>query len=82
MVLSRKPFKPWIFSELIKDAKNYGYEFNFCLRQERGLDVFKNYVTKLYQEKSEAKTIVERNIAKLKLNYLYGLPSAGNERYI
>jgi len=45
VVLPRKPFKKtWIFSELIKDAINYGYEFNLICGYnfDRGPEVFNN----------------------------------------
>jgi len=50
------------------------YEFNLICGYnfDRGPEVFNNYVNILYKEKSEAKSTVERNIAKLMLNSLYG----------
>jgi DNA polymerase type B, organellar and viral len=43
-----------------------GYKFN------RGKDLFKDYVFELYNMKSSTSNPVERNIAKLMLNSLYG----------
>jgi len=70
----RTPFSRWISSEQMKKEIQRGYKFimmcgyNF----ERGKDLFKDYVNNFYKIKSNTNNNVERNIAKLMLNSLYG----------
>jgi hypothetical protein len=68
----------------LKEILNKDINLICCLRQERGNDLFKDYVNNLYQIITNTINPIETNIAKLKLNYLYGLPSAeyeSNKRY-
>lgn len=71
--MPRTPFKGWIFSETIKDALKYGYKIDIicAYKFNRGKKVFKSFVETLFEEKLNAKSSVDRNIAKL-INYLYG----------
>jgi hypothetical protein len=51
-----------------------GFTFDMMCgyRFEKSKDVFKSYVEDLYNIKKNSKNIVERNIAKLMLNSLFG----------
>jgi hypothetical protein len=61
-----------IFSEEIKEARKYGYSIKiiYAYQFERGKNVFKE--EKHYAIKKNANNLVERQIAKLRLNSLYG----------
>jgi len=70
----RGSFRRLIFSEEIKYALKFGYKMNveYCYQFKRGKDLFKKYVNDHYSLKSSAKDPVQRTIAKLFLNSLYG----------
>jgi DNA polymerase type B, organellar and viral len=70
----RGKFKRLIFSEEIKYAIKYGYKINieYCYQFKRGKDLFTNYVNDHYEIKSSTKDPVQKAIAKLFLNSLYG----------
>jgi|SRR6266404_7412156 len=70
----RGKFKRLIFSQEIKYALKYGYTINieYCYQFNRGKDLFKNYIIDHYEIKKSASDPVERAVAKLFLNSLYG----------
>jgi hypothetical protein len=70
----RGSFKRLIFSEEIKYAIKYGYNINviYCYQFKRGKNLFKDYVNDHYEIKKNSKDPVQRAIAKLFLNALYG----------
>jgi hypothetical protein len=70
----RGSFKRLIFSEEIKYALKYGYKFNleYSYVFERGKNLFTDYVKDHYEIKKSSKDHVQKNIAKLFLNSLYG----------
>jgi hypothetical protein len=70
----RGNFRRLIFSEEIKYALNYGYTINveYCYQFKRGKDLFKNYVNDHFEIKQSATDPVQKAIAKLFLNALYG----------
>lgn len=70
----RGKFKRLIFSKEIKYALKYGYsmDIEYCYQFERGKDLFKDFVSDHYEIKKKSKNPVQRNIAKLCLNSLYG----------
>ena len=79
----RGKFKRLIFSEEIKYALKYGYkiDIDYCYQFKRGKDLFKNYVNDHYELKKNSKDPIQRSIAKLFLNSLYGrlgMKSIGN----
>ncbi len=70
-------FKGLYFSELLKESIKYGYKINVLwgYKFERGKDVFKNYVEKLYNGRLQAKLNNQNSLQltyKLLLNSLYG----------
>ena len=67
-------FSRLIFSEEIKYAIKYGYEFklDYAYTFNRGKDLFKDYVNDHFEIKKKGKDPVQINIAKLLLNSLYG----------
>ena len=71
---SRGSFKRLIFSEEIKYAIKFGYTINieYCYIFERGKDLFKEYVNYHYDLKKLSEDPIEKTMAKLFLNYLYG----------
>ena len=70
----RGKFKRLIFSQEIKYALNFGYKINieYCYQFERGKDLFKKFVIDHYEIKQSTNDPVQRSIAKLLLNSLYG----------
>jgi hypothetical protein len=70
----RGKFKRLIFSQEIKYALKFGYKIDieYCYQFERGKDLFKNYVNDHYKLKENSRDPVQRTIAKLFLNSLYG----------
>jgi len=70
----RGKFKRLIFSQEIKYALNYGYKRNieYCYKFKRGKGLFTKYVLDHFKDKVSAKDQVQRSIAKLFLNSLYG----------
>jgi len=70
----RGKFKRLIFSEEIKYAFKYGYSINieYCYQFKRGKGLFTEYVNDHFKIKKNSKDPVQRSIAKLFLNYLYG----------
>lgn len=64
----------WYFSEEIRYARKLGYKctFNYGYLFIRGKDQFKDYINDLYYIKSHPANDVEKMIAKLLLNSLYG----------
>jgi len=70
----RGKFKRLIFSQEIKYALKYGYSINveYCYQFERGQGLFTEYVKDHYDEKKKSKDSIQRSIAKLILNSLYG----------
>ena len=70
----RGTFSRMIFSEEIKEALKDGYSINikYGYKFERGKDLFKDYVTTIYNIKKITKDPVEKAISKLLLNSLYG----------
>jgi hypothetical protein len=67
-------FKRLIFSQEIKYALKYGYKFKveYSYIFERGKNLFTDYVKDHYELKKNSKDLVQKNIAKLFLNSLYG----------
>lgn len=63
-----------ILSEEIKYALRYGYSINieYCYQFKRGKGLFNNFVEDHYKIKSSTTDQVQRPIAKLMLNSLYG----------
>lgn len=72
--LPRTNFSRMIFSEEIKSAIKDGYKFKviYGYKFERGIDVFTNFVKEFYDSKKNASNDVDRLLAKLFLNSLYG----------
>jgi hypothetical protein len=70
----RGKFKRLIFSEEIKYALKFGYTINieYCYQFKRGKDLFKDYVLDHYEIKKNSKDPIQRAVAKLFLNSLYG----------
>jgi len=70
----RGKFKRLIFSEENKYALKFGYKINigYCYQFNRGKDLFSKYVKDFYEIKKSANDPVQRTIAKLFLNTLYG----------
>ena len=70
----RGKFKRLIFSEEIKYALKYGYsmEVEYCYQFKRGKGLFTEYVLDHYEIKKANKNSVQKSIAKLFLNSLYG----------
>jgi len=70
----RGSFSRMIFSEEIKEAIKDGYtiKVQYGYKFERGKDVFKNYVSSIYNIKKNTKDPVEKALSKLLLNSLYG----------
>ena len=73
-ICPRGKFKRLIFSEEIKYALKYGYtidvEYSYIF--ERGIDLFKDFVTDHYEIKKLSIDSVQKTTAKLFLNALYG----------
>ena len=67
-------FSRLIFYQEIKYALKYGYKFKveYSYVFDRGKDLLKDFVNEHYNIKKTAKDPVQRNIAKLFLNSLYG----------
>ena len=74
VVYPRGKFKRLIFSEEIKYALKYGYTINveYCYQFNRGKDLFKDYIIDHYEIKKNSNDQVQRSLAKLFLNSLYG----------
>jgi hypothetical protein len=81
IICPREPFYRWIATFELESAlkDNYKakifYGINFPNSKAKELDttkLFENYVSHFYDKKKNAKDIIERNIAKLMLNSLYG----------
>jgi hypothetical protein len=74
IICPRGSFKRLIFSEEIKYALKYGYTINieYCYQFKKGKDLFKDYVNDHYELKKKSTDPVQRAIAKLLLNSLYG----------
>jgi len=70
----RGTFSRMIFSEEMKEAIKDGYSIKvkYGYKFERGKDLFKNYVTTMYNIKKNTKDPVEKALSKLLLNSLYG----------
>jgi len=70
----RGTFSRMIFSEEIKEALKDGYSINikYGYKFERGKDLFKDYVTTIYNIKKNTIDPVEKALSKLLLNSLYG----------
>jgi hypothetical protein len=70
----RGNFKRLIFSEEIKYAMKYGYKINieYCYQFKRGKGLFTDYVNDQFKIRQSTKDPVQRAIAKLFLNSLYG----------
>ena len=70
----RGKFKRLIFSEEAKYALNYGYIINveYCYLFKRGKDLFTDYVNDHFEIKSSTNYPIQKSIAKLFLNSLYG----------
>jgi hypothetical protein len=70
----RGKFSRLIFSEEIKYALKYGYTINveYCYQFKRGKDLFTKYVMDHFDMKSSTNDPIQRSIAKLFLNTLYG----------
>jgi hypothetical protein len=70
----RGKFKRLIFSEEIKYAIKYGYtiDIDYCYQFQRGKGLFTDFVNVHYEVKKKSNDPVQRNIAKLFLNSLYG----------
>ncbi len=70
----RGKFKRLIFSEEIKYALKFGYSINieYCYQFERGVDLFKDYVIDHYKIRQSSDDPLQKAIAKLFLNSLYG----------
>ena len=70
----RGSFSRMIFSEEIKEAIKDGYTIKvlYGYKFERGKDLFKNYVSTMYNIKKNSKDPVEKALSKLLLNSLYG----------
>jgi len=67
-------FRRLIFSEEAKYAVKYGYKvkIEYSYLFERGKDLFKDYVNDHFDLKKNSTDPVQKNIAKLFLNSLYG----------
>lgn len=65
----------WYFSEQLKFAKDNGYQIEVVkgYKFNKVIDVFKDYVNKLYEKKSKSENDTERNMGKIFLNALIGL---------
>lgn len=70
----RGKFKRLIFSEEAKYAVKYGYKIKveYSYKFKKGKDLFKSYVLAHYELKKNSKDPIQKNIAKLFLNSLYG----------
>jgi hypothetical protein len=70
----RGKFRRLIFSEEAKYALKYGYtiKVEYCYQFKRGKDLFTNYVNDHYKIKQSSKDPLQKAIAKLLLNSLYG----------
>jgi hypothetical protein len=70
----RGKFKRLIFSEEIKYALKYGYKINieYCYQFKRGKDLFRDYVIDHFEIKKTSNDPIQKAIAKLFLNSLYG----------
>ena len=73
-IYPRTPFKRMIFTEEIREALKYGYQFEveYSYNFKRGLDVFADYVHTHYKDKKEASDPTIKSTSKLLLNSLYG----------
>jgi len=70
----RGKFSRLIFSEEIKYALKFGYKLDikYCYQFKRGKDLFKDYILAHYEIKKNSKDPIQRSVAKLFLNSLYG----------
>ena len=70
----RGKFSRLIFSQEIKYALKYGYSINieYCYQFKREKNLFTKYVTDHYEIKNTASDPIQKAIAKLFLNSLYG----------
>jgi hypothetical protein len=70
----RGKFSRLIFSEEIKYALKFGYtiDIKYCYQFERGKDLFRDYVNDHFEDKVNSCDPIQRSIAKLILNSLYG----------
>jgi hypothetical protein len=70
----RTPFYRWIFTEEIKQAINYGYQFNMeCgYKFERGEGIFDSFIHGLYEQKKNGSSDVIKYIHKIMLNAFGG----------
>lgn len=70
----RGKFRRLIFSEEAKYALKFGYtvKIEYCYQFKRGKDLFKNFVSDHYKIKQSSKDPLQKAIAKLLLNSLYG----------
>jgi hypothetical protein len=70
----RGKFNRLIFSQEIKYALKYGYKINikYCYQFKRGKNLFNEYVNEHYKIKEHTNDPIQRKIAKLFLNSLYG----------
>lgn len=70
----RGTFKRLIFSEEAKYALKYGYtiKVEYCYQFERGQNLFKEFVNDHFEIKQKTTDPIQRSIAKLMLNSLYG----------
>lgn len=73
-ICPRGKFSRLIFSEEIKYALNYGYKINveYCYMFSRGKILFTDYVNDHYKIKKNSSDPIQKSIAKLFLNALYG----------
>ena len=74
MVVPLGDFGGWYYSEELKYAEQLGYTIDLEVGYQftRGKSIFKDYVTKFYELKRKATNPVQKTIAKLLLNSLYG----------
>lgn len=73
-IYPRTPLKRMIFTEEIREALKYGYQFEveYSYNYKRGVDVFADYVNIHYKDKKEATDPTRKSTSKLLLNSLYG----------
>lgn len=74
VVCPRGKFKRLILSEEIKYALKLSYKINveYCYQFEKDKNLFKDYVLDHYKEKKKSYDPIQRSIANLFLNSLYG----------
>lgn len=73
-ICPRGKFSRLIFSEEAKYALKYGYKFKFeyCYQFKKGKDLFTDYVNDHFEVKKNSNDPIQKSIAKLFLNALYG----------